>query len=178
MMVNETAFLGECPIIRPEGIYYGGRRVISLDPSLSEVGVGAVQRQNPLPAGRYWVDVFAPDTDTFGAWLSSNKSTVTVRNTEHFDSSPVRDWYLFDVTVPTPWNGPGFPTIATTDVTSSADTVVRPDPPPSVTTQIEQELASLQSSTKTAAWVGVGVLVVVGGALLIYYMPRRAPQSA
>ena len=34
-MMNETVFLGECPIIRPEGIYYGGRRVIALDPSLS-----------------------------------------------------------------------------------------------------------------------------------------------
>jgi hypothetical protein len=33
-MINETVFLGECPIIRPEGIYYGGRRVIALDPTL------------------------------------------------------------------------------------------------------------------------------------------------
>lgn len=45
-MINETAFLGECPIIRPEGIYYGGRRVISLDPSLSSglngIGLGDV----------------------------------------------------------------------------------------------------------------------------------------
>lgn len=45
-MINETAFLGECPIIRPEGIYYGGRRVIALDPSLnsglSGVGLGDV----------------------------------------------------------------------------------------------------------------------------------------
>ena len=29
-MMNETVFLGECPVIRPEGIYYGGRRVIRL----------------------------------------------------------------------------------------------------------------------------------------------------
>jgi len=53
-MINETVSfggrpvlgLGECPIIRPEGIYYGGRRVIALDPSLnsglSGVGVGDV----------------------------------------------------------------------------------------------------------------------------------------
>lgn len=40
MMINETAFLGECPIIRPEGIYYGGRRVISL--GLRGVGLGDV----------------------------------------------------------------------------------------------------------------------------------------
>jgi hypothetical protein len=41
-MINETLFLGECPIIRPEGIYYGGRRVIALDPGLQGVGVGDV----------------------------------------------------------------------------------------------------------------------------------------
>jgi hypothetical protein len=37
-MINETVFLGECPIIRPEGIYYGGRRVIALNPNLSGLG--------------------------------------------------------------------------------------------------------------------------------------------
>lgn len=41
-MINETLSLGECPIIRPEGIYYGGRRVIALDPGLQGVGVGDV----------------------------------------------------------------------------------------------------------------------------------------
>ena len=43
-MLNETLSfgIGECPIIRPEGIYYGGRKVISLDPGLSSVGVGDV----------------------------------------------------------------------------------------------------------------------------------------
>jgi hypothetical protein len=42
MMINETLSLGECPIIRPEGIYYGGRRVIALDPGLSGFGLGDV----------------------------------------------------------------------------------------------------------------------------------------
>ena len=38
--MNETIFLGECPIIRPEGIYYGGRRVIRL--GLEGFGLGDV----------------------------------------------------------------------------------------------------------------------------------------
>ena len=38
--MNEMVFLGECPIIRPEGIYFGGRRVIRL--GLQDVGVGDV----------------------------------------------------------------------------------------------------------------------------------------
>lgn len=166
--MNETIFLGGCPVIRPEGIYYGGRRVIRLDP-----GLGAVERQNPLPAGRYWVDVFQNDSDTFGAWLSSNKATVRVRTTEHFDSDPARDWYLFEVSVPTPWHGPGFPTIAGPNVTTSSDTAQRPDPPPFATEQIEQILAGEKRALTTAVWVGVGLIAVVGGALIVYYAPRR-----
>jgi len=43
MTRGEQVFLGECPIIRPEGIYYGGRRVIALAPGLVDgVGVGDV----------------------------------------------------------------------------------------------------------------------------------------
>ncbi len=166
-MINETLFLGGCPVIRPEGIYLNGQRVIRL-------GMAGVERQNPLPAGRYWVDVFQPDADTFGAWLSSNKATVTVRATEHYDTTPPGDWYLFEVTVPTPWHGPGFPTVADSSVTSAGDTVQRPDPVPSISTQIEQELADLKSTSKATAWIGVAMLAVVGGALVVYYMPRRA----
>jgi len=170
IFLGETAFLGACPVIRPEGIYLDGQRVIRF-------GLGAVERKNPLPAGRYWVDVFAKDSDAFGAWLNSNKATVQVRTTEHFDSDPVRDWYLFEVSVPTPWQGPGFPTIAGPHVTSSSDTAQRPDPVPSVATQVEKELADLKSATRTATWIGAAVLVVVGGALLVYYVPRPATRS-
>lgn len=38
--VNETAFLGACPVIRPEGIYLDGQRVISL--GLQGFGLGDV----------------------------------------------------------------------------------------------------------------------------------------
>ncbi len=43
-MLNETLSFGvsECPIIRPEGIYFGGRKVIALTPGLSGVGLGDV----------------------------------------------------------------------------------------------------------------------------------------
>lgn len=164
--MNETIFLGGCPVIRPEGIYVDGHRVIAL---------GAVERQNPLPAGRYWIDIFDKDSDAFGAWLSSNKVTVVVRATEHFESTPTRDWYLFEVKVPTPWNGPGFPTVAAPNVTTSSDTAQRPDPPPSVTDQIEELLNSEKQFVKTSAWIGVAVVAVVGGALLYAHNAPRKP---
>lgn len=40
-MMNEAVFLGGCPVIRPEGIYYEGRRVIRLGLQ-GNVGVGDV----------------------------------------------------------------------------------------------------------------------------------------
>jgi|GEM_PF-4909660 len=169
MIGEETAFLGACPVIRPEGIYLNGHRVIRLG-----MGLGKVERHNPLPAGKYWVDVFAKDSDAFGAWLSSNKPTVAVRTTEHYDSDPPRDWYLFEVSAPTPWNGPGFPTVAGQNVTSSSDTGQRPDPVPSIPTQIEQELEGIKQTAKTTTWITGAVLAIVAGALVVYYVPRRA----
>lgn len=43
-MLNETIFLGGCPVIRPEGIYLDGRRVIRL--GLNDVGVGDITCPN------------------------------------------------------------------------------------------------------------------------------------
>lgn len=99
----------------------------------------AVERRNPLPPGRYWVDVFdrvalsgpfagTNEQQSFREWLKAFSFTLHVEATETHDSDPPRDWYLFRVEQPTPWLGPGFPTIATPDVKSSADTVQRPDP--------------------------------------------------
>jgi hypothetical protein len=46
-MMDEQVFLGECPIVRPEGIYYGGRKVISL--GLGDVGDLLAYRQEWEP---------------------------------------------------------------------------------------------------------------------------------
>lgn len=137
------------------------------------VGVAAVERTNPLPAGRYWIDVFAPDTDTFNAWLSSNTATIKVISTQHFDANsggPPRDWILFQVTAPTPWHGPGFPTIADASVTSSDDTAQKP--PPSTPSDMVPDFFKSGPSTWTIVGV-TAVLAVVGAGLVIYYVPRR-----
>ena len=89
---------------------------------------GVLERRNPLPAGRYWKDIFEADAEAFGEWLKDNHETVKVRTTEHIDGDPPRDWLLFEVTAPTMWDGPGYPDIATANVHTSADTVQRPDP--------------------------------------------------
>lgn len=45
--MNETVFLGECPVIQPDGIYYGGQRVIRL--GLGDAGDLLAYRQEWEP---------------------------------------------------------------------------------------------------------------------------------
>ena len=118
----------------------------------------ALQRQtNPLPNGRYWVDVFdgkAPadpgknrnKRQLAQDWFSAFRQlgNVKVRATQSFAANPggpARDWYLFEVVpgdagtvaavtgVGPTWDALnlGFPTIATDDIKSSDDTVQKPE---------------------------------------------------
>ena len=94
-----------------------------------------MERRNPLPVGRYWVDII--DTKSypgaslhFTAWLVRNKGKVEVVKREEIDSvstwdpvfhpddgyqyAPKRLWYLFDVKLPALWEkgkGWGFPSV-------------------------------------------------------------------
>lgn len=115
----------------------------------------ALERQNPLPLGRYWVDVFEEDWPRFDAWLELNKHFVTVHAVEnHDDEDPERRWYLFSVTAPflVAWLGPGLPTIADTSIQSSEDTVEKPT-------------AGL-STTEKLVFAGA----IVGGAVALKYL--------
>ena len=62
--MNEQLFLGgrpvglgACPVVRPEGIYLNGVRVIRI--GMEGVGLAAMQRANPLPPGKYVIDAHA-----------------------------------------------------------------------------------------------------------------------
>jgi hypothetical protein len=178
-MINEKLSFGvnECPIVRSEGIYYGGRRVIRL-------GLSAVERTNPLPAGRYWVDVFTPQEAAFQSWLQRNKANVIVTSTETFPGEthwfgpddPGRVWRLFEVNAPVTWEGPGFPTIAGASVKSSADTSDRPAPEPDAIDKLKDLGGDTTSAAKTALIVTGVAVVVVAGVLIAYYAPPRRPE--
>lgn len=178
-MINETVFLGGCPVIKPEGIYVDGRRVIRL--GMDGVGVGALERRNPLPPGKYWVDVFTPQEAAFQDWLRKNKGSVSVITTETFapiDDYPGRAWRLFTVQAPVAWEGPGFPTIAEPGVETSEDTAQRPDPEKDPLDKLSDFYTG--SAAKTTFWViGAVVAVVVGGVIVAHYLiPRSAPASS
>lgn len=102
-----------------------------------------LERRNPLPAGRYWQDIFSQQFSAFDDWLARNRDTLDLLKEEYFaptgieilkdPSDPTkvggrdlgqaeRKWVLFEIIEPTKWEGPGLPTIADDGVNSSTDT--------------------------------------------------------
>lgn len=71
-----------------------------------------LERRNPVPPGRYWLDVFPPNIATITAWTRANKN-VRVVSTEFFDTTPPRQWLMFDVASPVQFDQLtfGFPTV-------------------------------------------------------------------
>lgn len=129
----------------------------------------AVERRNPLPAGRYWVDVFETQAPAFRDWLFKYAPSVRVVTTEHFsDTSPTRDWYLFTVTSPTPWSGPGLPTIADPSVTTSEDTSQRPAPEP---------LPSLTDAVQHVAMEALEVVAVISAVFVIAKLLKKGKSN-
>jgi hypothetical protein len=106
------------------------------------VGFGAMARGTPIastngaviPPGRYWIDLSKAQEKAFTDW-SQGKPEVHVESTE--DNG---ERLFIILTIPTTANNYGlpgvfyptqvlgFPTIAAANVTSSADTISRPDP--------------------------------------------------
>src|SRR3954469_12126597 len=81
----------------------------------------ALQRANPLPPGKYWVDVPSDQVVQYDGWSLANSATGAL----HVDAtSQYNDgwgWRLFTVKAPVAWNGPGFPTIADASVKTPQD---------------------------------------------------------
>lgn len=111
-------------------------------------------KKNPLPVGRYWIDVFDNGYGTWNAWLvTANLQSdptsygapglrVSVEKDEYYEPfehsetdemQPGRHWILFNVLEPTPWGDAnatkiGWPNTAPQSIQTSDDTVQKPDP--------------------------------------------------
>jgi hypothetical protein len=137
------------------------------------LGLGDLMRQNPLPAGRYWIDVFDPNRGTMQLWVNTNAASLSVQDLESFpavvnggitdtdQNYPARDFYIFTVTNPVPWNAVtfGYPTIAAANINSSDDTVQEPsvDSPNDIIGKAAADL------TEIAFWSAI----VIGGVLVL-----------
>lgn len=130
-----------------------------------------LERRNPLPIGRYWQEVVElpdkPDARAkFANWLSRNKTSVHAESTEdHSDEDPPGVFYVIVVTAPTIWEGPGYPTIASTTVKSRDDVVRKPDPTPSVADQV----SGIADKTTEGIASGLKVVAVIAAAALAVF---------
>jgi hypothetical protein len=140
---------------------------------------------NPLPDGRYWVELNDPGRASFQTWQNDNKDQIKVETTESDEeSSPPWSFFIFNVTnrvkvpggtgsinVPVVWDAKswGFPTIAPPSLKSRADAIQAPDLPPSGTDQLGNLLGTsgaggllggLESGLKIAGY-GLGAWVLL-----------------
>jgi len=122
----------------------------------------AVERRNPIPPGRYWIDTFGPDILDFEAWAMQSPQ-VEVEASEIFESeTPKRQWVLFKVKSPAVFEARkyGFPTIADDNIRTSGDTVQRPDP--EVTPGIPELLDGIKTVAMiAAAGIGLGLFLKI-----------------
>lgn len=131
-----------------------------------------LQREvNPLPPGRYWLDVFEqPEGQTEEFLEFTRGGLVDVESTEEFPAdgtTPRRTFFLFRVKEPgAVFNAEkfGFPNIAPDNIKSSADTALVP----------EVDATPTGPALRVALVVGAAALVVAG---VVYLIKRKAgPQ--
>ncbi len=119
-----------------------------------------LERSNPLPPGRYWLDVYGDNRDHFIEWLKSAgiENVRVLKFEQHPEEANGHDWHLFEVVKPTafPHQIFGSPTIAEAHVDEMTDTehVPPPDsPPPSV----EDVVKGTAKTIATVAIIGAGL---------------------
>lgn len=132
-----------------------------------------VETRNPLPAGRYWIDVSKSPKSlgTFLGFLDAHKGFVHVEATE---DDPEFSWYLFSTTKDLIWpEGIGYPTVAGADIKSRADTVQRADPEKDVIDQLPTA-GDIVSGVKSSLTGAVSlVAAVVAAALAIRLLNKK-----
>jgi len=130
----------------------------------------ALERKNPLPVNRYWIDTFGDNRAKFTTWLRLHKGDVKSRVTESQPSTdPPREWHMFDVINPVWFDQEsfGFPTIADPSVQTSQDTVSRPDPELDLPDKIPTELPAVTGG------IGLLALIIAGAFLYMQSKDRR-----
>jgi len=151
------------------------------------ISTGKLVKDNPLPPGRYWIDIFEKDVSTWVGWSGGNAATVHIEKTEFFagttkvdtvlgwiypwvpgsgQSIPDRAFVIFTVIIPTSWgiaDSVGWPNTAPASIQTSSDTSTAQD----VIDQERADTASQWAWVKWTAIAGVGALGLYSLAKLV-----------
>lgn len=149
--------------------------------ALQQYETGALVKTDPLPPGRYWIDIFGTeDVQTFTAWHAFNSAFVKIEKTEHYEPNAEAgapeggDFVIFVVSEqPVAWGmAPklGWPSTAGSNVQSAADTIQAPPPEPNFWEQVDAE-----GKKRLAGWVpwAIGGTVLVLGGAIAYAATRK-----
>ena len=137
----------------------------------------ALQRTNPLPVGRYWIDIFGEEKNLeFRSWLARNSASLTVEKDEYHiatDGYPMHTWYRFAVTAPVAWEGPGFPDIipeGESGPNTTSETAQTPHVPSTgeEIDALEQSVKDAASGASEAIKNGVMIALIIAGGYLAY----------
>lgn len=152
---------------------------VTIDPRMLE-------RRNPLPPGRYWIDVFGNNIGPFQSWLQSNRPSLTVESSRDFTvrGQPTRWWVLFVTRAPLTFDQKrfGFPTVADASVHRSEDTATNA---PFTTSDALQEIADFANEKAKAVsdaasgaalpfGIGLGTALLLLGTAYLFTRPSRA----
>ena len=120
-----------------------------------------LERRQPLPVGRYWLDLRPGTLDTFRNWAAANLQRVQI---ERFEAHGGVTFTIFQIVKPITFDQRtfGFPTIATPDVQHAADTATRPPVPKPL-----DALNELLNAVHLPSLDGLGAMVLLAGAYLL-----------
>jgi hypothetical protein len=150
-------------------------------------GKGGLERRNPIPAGRYWIDVIG--TENIKAFFSlmneaQKLGVVQIENSEFqgttFDLDTIlqkiagggdpQAWVLFRVTgvgtISLDNTRFGYPTIATTNIEHKDDTSQAPPTPSGL------------SAVPMWLWLGGGLVALVAVASIISDVSKFVPKGS
>lgn len=139
-----------------------------------------IERQRPLPPGRYWVDLFESNQG-LSAWFAAmvQMGRVNIEHTEHFDAidgAEAREFIIFRTQVDVLWPDEIVkvsPNVAPASIKSSADTAQRPEPEKDPLDNLPKP-GDLAAAVKVVAVALTGVAVaVLVASLARSRMPRR-----
>lgn len=133
-----------------------------------------VERRRPLPPGRYWLDIFEPKRVAWEIWSTAmsrmDPPRVHIETTRHFEpdsGSTAHDFIIFTTAGETIYSDvlPS-PNLAPATITTSDDTLTRPDAPPDVLDQLTEAASKVGTGAKIGLTIGIAIAVGALGVAL------------